>query len=144
MSRLREIILYQKRPRGVYRDDSVVKSPGCSSKGPLFDSQHPHGRSQLPLTPFRWDLTPRYRCTIRAKHQCTWNKSKQNLTRKERLGKEDVICTLVKRDPFPSNRWKAFWSRAWSQVFLSCLLLPSPSLVWGLFVCYHLLDPRWS
>ena len=34
------------------RDGAEVKSPGCSSRGPGFDSQHPHGGSQLSMTPF--------------------------------------------------------------------------------------------
>jgi hypothetical protein len=30
-----------------WRDGSMVKSTNCSSKGPRFSSQHPHGSSQL-------------------------------------------------------------------------------------------------
>jgi hypothetical protein len=30
---------------------SAVKSTACSSKGTWFDSQHPHGSSQLSVTP---------------------------------------------------------------------------------------------
>jgi hypothetical protein len=33
-----------------WRDGSVVKSTGCSSKGPRFNSQYPHGGSQLSIT----------------------------------------------------------------------------------------------
>lgn len=33
--------------------DSAVKSPGCSLKGPGFISQHPHGNSQLSITPIQ-------------------------------------------------------------------------------------------
>jgi hypothetical protein len=29
----------------------VVRSTGCSCRGPRFNSQHPHGGSQLSLTP---------------------------------------------------------------------------------------------
>ena len=29
-----------------WRDGSVVKSSDCSSRGPKFNSQHPHGGSQ--------------------------------------------------------------------------------------------------
>jgi hypothetical protein len=32
----------KKKSRG-WRDSSVVKSTGCSSRGPGFSSQHPHG-----------------------------------------------------------------------------------------------------
>jgi len=31
---------------GGWRDDSVVKSTDCSSRGPEFNSQQPHGGSQ--------------------------------------------------------------------------------------------------
>jgi hypothetical protein len=31
-----------KRPTWVWRDDSLVKSTGCSSRGSGFDSHHPH------------------------------------------------------------------------------------------------------
>jgi hypothetical protein len=40
------------------RYSSVVKSIGCSSRGPGFSSQYPHGGSQLHLTPFPGDLMP--------------------------------------------------------------------------------------
>lgn len=44
--------------RGARRDGSVVRSTSCSSKGPSFNSQHPHGSSHLPVTPDPKDLTP--------------------------------------------------------------------------------------
>lgn len=31
--------------------DSGDKSSDCSFRGPKFDSQHPHGDSELPVTP---------------------------------------------------------------------------------------------
>ena len=34
-----------------WRDGTVVKSTVCSSKGPGINSQHPHGSSQLTVTP---------------------------------------------------------------------------------------------
>ena len=34
-----------------WEDGSVVKNIGCSSRGPGFSSQHPHGGSQLSITP---------------------------------------------------------------------------------------------
>ena len=37
------------------RDDSMVKSTGCSSRGPRFYSQHPHGNSQVSVTPIPED-----------------------------------------------------------------------------------------
>jgi hypothetical protein len=36
---------YQDMGEG-WRDGSVVKSPDCSSRGPEFNSQQPHGGSQ--------------------------------------------------------------------------------------------------
>jgi hypothetical protein len=33
-----------------WKDASVVKSTGCSCRGPRYNSQHPHGHSQLPVT----------------------------------------------------------------------------------------------
>lgn len=33
-----------------WRDGSAAKSSGCSTKGPEFDPQHPHGASQLSIT----------------------------------------------------------------------------------------------
>jgi hypothetical protein len=41
---------------------SEVKSPGCSSKGPRFNSQHPHGSLQISVTPVPGDLTPSHTC----------------------------------------------------------------------------------
>ncbi|CAO2590642.1 hypothetical protein LEMLEM_LOCUS5939, partial [Lemmus lemmus] len=40
-----------------WRDGSVVKSTDCSSRGPGFNSQHPHGSSQLSEDPVPGDLT---------------------------------------------------------------------------------------
>jgi hypothetical protein len=60
------IYIYQlPGPEGVHvevglntwRDGSVVKSMGCSSRGSRFNSQHPHGTSHLFVTPVREDLT---------------------------------------------------------------------------------------
>ena len=41
---------YVKTDSGGWRDGSVVKSTDCSSKGPEFKSQEPHGGSQPSLT----------------------------------------------------------------------------------------------
>jgi hypothetical protein len=37
---------YLKR-KVFWGDSSVVKNTGCSSRGPEFNSQHPHGGSQI-------------------------------------------------------------------------------------------------
>jgi hypothetical protein len=34
---------------GSWKDDSAVKSTGCSSRGPEFNSQQPHGGPQPPV-----------------------------------------------------------------------------------------------
>jgi hypothetical protein len=49
--------------RGGWRDDSMAKSSGCSSRGPRFNSQHPHGSSKLSATPIPGNLTPSHRHT---------------------------------------------------------------------------------
>jgi hypothetical protein len=40
----------KKNTAGGWRDDSVVKGAYCSSKGPKFKSQQPHGGSQPSVT----------------------------------------------------------------------------------------------
>lgn len=55
-----------------WRDVSVVKSIGCSSRGSVFDSQKPHDSTQLSVTPGPKDLAPPHRHTYRQK-----NKSKK-------------------------------------------------------------------
>ena len=35
-----------------------LRSTGCSSRGPRFNSQHPHGSSQVSVTPVPGDLIP--------------------------------------------------------------------------------------
>ena len=39
----------------------MLKSIGCSSRGPRFNFQHPHGGSQLPVTQVPVDSTLPYR-----------------------------------------------------------------------------------
>ena len=39
-------------------DASVVRSTGWTFRGPGLDSQHPHGSSQLSVTPVSGDLMP--------------------------------------------------------------------------------------
>ena len=48
-----------------WRDGLAVKSTSCSSRGPEFNSQHPHGSSKLSVTPVPGDLTPSHRHTYR-------------------------------------------------------------------------------
>ena len=47
-----------------WRDDSAVKTTGCFSRQPRFDSQHPHDISHMSIITVLGDL---------AKYQCTWN-----------------------------------------------------------------------
>jgi hypothetical protein len=54
-----------KKPRG-WRDGSVVKSTDCSSKGPKFKSQQPHGGSQPSVTRsdvLFWSVWRQLQCT---------------------------------------------------------------------------------
>ena len=48
---------------GGWRDGSEVKSTDCSSRRPRFNSQHPHGSSQLSVTPVPGNLTPLHQLT---------------------------------------------------------------------------------
>ena len=56
----------QKQKNRDWRDGSMVKSTSCSSRGLGFNSQHPHGSSQLSVTPVPGDLTPSHRQTCRS------------------------------------------------------------------------------
>jgi hypothetical protein len=40
-----------------WRDGSTAKSTGCSSRGPAFNSHHPHANSSLTVTPVPGLLT---------------------------------------------------------------------------------------
>jgi hypothetical protein len=54
---------YKRRNSLDWRDGSVVKSPGCSWRGPDFSSQQPHGHWQPSVTPVPrnpWSLGPRH------------------------------------------------------------------------------------
>ena len=71
-----------KKKVGAGRIGSVVMSTGCSSKGPRFNSQHPHGSSQLSVTPVPGDLTPSHRHTSGQNtnvHKIKINKSLKNV-----------------------------------------------------------------
>ena len=52
-----------RRKRSGWRDGSALKSTDCSSRGPEFNSQHPHGSSHLSVTPLPGDLTSSHQCT---------------------------------------------------------------------------------
>jgi hypothetical protein len=45
-----------------WRDGSVVKSTDCSSRGPEFNSQYPHGGSQ-PSDDLFWCVLGQLQCT---------------------------------------------------------------------------------
>lgn len=49
---------FYKNTIGDWREDSAAKSPGWSSRGPAFDSQHPHNVTQPSITPVLGDLIP--------------------------------------------------------------------------------------
>lgn len=57
---------------GIWRDGSAVGHVGCSSSGPGFQYQDPHGSSQLFIIPVLGDLTPSHKhTTCVAEYQCT-------------------------------------------------------------------------
>jgi hypothetical protein len=58
-----------------WRDGSAVKSTGCPSKGPRFNSQNPYDSSQMSLTPVPGDPTPSHR------HACRQNNNKIRVTK---------------------------------------------------------------
>jgi hypothetical protein len=66
--------------RGGYRDGSVAKSTDCSSKGPWFNPQHPHGSSQLSVTLVPRDPSPAHR------HTCRKNTNAHKIRKKKRAG----------------------------------------------------------
>jgi hypothetical protein len=53
-------IIQPEKPDWGLRGGSVVKSIGCSSRGSEFYSLHPHGDSQLSITPAPMDPTPSF------------------------------------------------------------------------------------
>lgn len=54
------VSVYLKPKLGIGAIAQAVKRTGHSSRGPRFDSWHPHGHSQLSLMPFLGNLTPSY------------------------------------------------------------------------------------
>ncbi|XP_075845389.1 deubiquitinase DESI2 isoform X2 [Microtus pennsylvanicus] len=77
--------LSENKRRGIGK--MTVKSTDCSSRELRFNSQHPHGCSQLSVTPVLRDLTPPHRHTCKQNisvHEVTKNK----LERGGRVGKE--------------------------------------------------------
>jgi hypothetical protein len=81
-------ILYKDCSRRGWRDNSMVKSTGCSSRGPGVNSQDPHGSSELSITSITGDLTSsvglhRYQAhtwytDIQAKHPYIYNTNNTN------------------------------------------------------------------
>jgi hypothetical protein len=59
-----------------WRDGSAVKSTGCFSKGPEFNSHHQQGRSQMSITPVPGDPTPSHR------HTCCQNTNAYKIIKK--------------------------------------------------------------
>lgn len=93
-------IFYSRRSyHGGWRDVSVVKRTGSSSRGLVFNSQHPQGCSQLSATriPLFWHL--------RALHTCyaqTYQQQKQHTHKKFYL--------LMKKTQLPNDQWLYSWS----------------------------------
>ena len=52
------ILMFMENAVLGWRDGSVVKTTGCSSRRPKFCAQHPHGGPQMLVTPVPEDLIP--------------------------------------------------------------------------------------
>lgn len=55
-----QLVLSRKALTGVGEIAQRVRSMGCSTRGPKFESEHPHGGSQPSLTPGQGDGTSSY------------------------------------------------------------------------------------
>lgn len=75
---------YKNNYGGYWRDGSVVKTIDCSSKGPWFNSQHPHECSQLSQTPVPGHQTPT------AKHHCTFKRLTVIIIMETKIVRTDV------------------------------------------------------
>lgn len=71
-----------------YRDVSVVVTTYCSSQRPGFDSQHPHGSSQLSVTPVMGGKTPS--SGLRA-HACTQTHTVNIINLKKYIDKWNIL-----------------------------------------------------
>ena len=78
-----------------WRDSSAVKSTDCSSRGPGFNSQHPHGSKQLSVTPRSHTLT----------HTCrqNTNANKMKIFFKKRIIELTMIYDLFLKFPEASK-----------------------------------------
>jgi hypothetical protein len=61
-------------------DGSVVKSAGCSSRGPGFSSQHPHEDLQPSVTSAPGDLVPSGLQTLNVQSTQTYMQAKYSHT----------------------------------------------------------------
>jgi hypothetical protein len=64
-ARLAAVLNHLKHKTKGWRDGSVVKSTGCSSRGAWFSSQQPHNVLQLYVTPIPEDLATSHKDTWR-------------------------------------------------------------------------------
>ena len=65
---LSDLITKMILANGGWRDGSVAKSNHCSSKGPKFNSQHPHGGPLLSDAAFQCTDVHRYNVHIYMKY----------------------------------------------------------------------------
>ena len=95
-----------------WRNGSGFKSTGCSCRGPGFDSQHPHGSSQVCASPVPGDLMPssglHRPCRHRVyRHTCRQNTHTHKMKEiKSFLTVEAPVCPghvtgLLWHPPFP-------------------------------------------
>jgi hypothetical protein len=74
-----DMLFYIEKSSGGWRDGSTVKSTDCSSRGPKFNSQQPHGGSQRSVIgsdALFWCVCEQLQCT----HKLKIDKSLKKLT----------------------------------------------------------------
>jgi hypothetical protein len=74
------MILLLRDFRGGWRDGSAVKSTDCSSKGPEFKSQQPHGDSQSSIL----ELMPSFGTHIHTINQSLKKEEKTEISEKKK------------------------------------------------------------
>jgi hypothetical protein len=101
----------KSRWRGGWGDSSIVKSPGCSFRGPGFDSQLLHGRSHQSVTPVPEDLAPSSGLYEHCTHAALSHTGSQNtpqVTHELKRGRmwSDLRKTMLTSVPTPRYKGK--------------------------------------
>jgi hypothetical protein len=93
---------------GAWRGGSAVESTGCSFREWGFDSQHPHGSSQLSVTPVPGDPTPSHR------HTCRQNTNAHEIKVNKTFKIADVFNDSLIKKFLRSNTKSTSNQREWS------------------------------